>query len=434
MSYYRVYPNKNNTIFKDNLGSALVTTGNINTGQNPLLELRDGNSQTKIVFGFDISNIKDILTKYSYTCNFKLYDAGVIYEPVLKDLKTIDLFYFTEDFVEGDGFSFLEGEAIEGLSNWNYRTFGNDWAGCFVDGVPNAFQLNSTTDDIIIPGLQSFIANAITLDKNPNFALSLHSNTPDVNTYTKFIYGRRTRTIFTPYLEFFINDEIIDLRRNTIATKETTLYLINHNKEDFTGVVTCRVLDESDISAYTPSVVNLGNGIYRIKFTPVIAYSNTVLRDVWSIDGVDIFKGMIEIVSPNKIVEENYENMYFYPVTQYTHPLVRIGDIIKFDLVSEQRRQGSKIIPLYEFKIVSTNGFEMQPWTSVNLYKDKLFFKVDTSYYFPELEYEVFVRLNTNEFTRTGLNTYKFRATGDWATHLADRATNPYNNRDYMAK
>ncbi len=434
MTYIRVYPSKNNTIFKNNLGVTLMTSGNVNTGQNPVLELRDGNSQTKIVFGFDISNIKNILSKYSFTCNFKLFDAGVIYEPELKILKTIDLFYFTEDFVEGDGMSFFEGEAIEGLSNWNYRTLGNDWTGCFVDGIPNAFQLNSATDDINISNLQSFITDAISQDKNPNFALALHSNTTDVNIYTKFIYGRRTRTIYTPYLEFYINDDIIDSRRNTIATKLSTLYLINQNKEDFSGEVTCRILDEDDNSAYIPSVTNLSNGIYQIQFAPVISYSNTILRDVWSIGGVDVFKGMIEVISPDKIIADNYDNLYFYPTTQYTHPLVRIGDVIKFELISEQRKLGSKIVPNYEFKIVATNNYEMQPWTSVNLYKDKLFFKVDTSYYFPELEYEVFVRLKTDDFTRTGLNTYKFRVTGDWATHLADRATNPYNNRDYMSK
>jgi len=432
--YIRIYPHKNNTIFKNALGTSLMTSGNVNIGQNPVLELRDGNSQTKIVFNFDISSIKELLKKYSFSCNFKLYDAGVIYQPVLKDLKTIDLFYFTEDFVEGDGFSFFDNEAIEGVSNWNYRSFGNDWTGCFVNGIQNAFQLNSSTQDITINNLETFINDAVDQDKNPNFALALHSNTPSNEIYTKFIFGRRTRTIYTPYLEFFINDEVIDLRRNTIATQETTLYLINHLKQDFTDTVSCKIVDSGDNIIHTPSVVNLSNGIYRIKFTPNITYSNDVLRDIWSIGAEEIFKGMIEINSPNKIVEENYDNMYFYPNTTYTNSLIRIGDIIKFNLIAEQRKMGSKIIPNFEFKVVATNAFEMQPWTPINLYKDKYFFKIDTSYYFPELEYEVIVRLKTDDFTKTSFNTYKFRATGDWATHLADRATNPYNNRDYMAK
>jgi hypothetical protein len=433
--YIRIYPSKNNTIFKRLQGTVLQTSGNINTGQNPILELHDGNSKSKIIMNFDISGIKVLLQNYNYSCNLKMFDAGVIYEPLLKDLKTIDLFYFTQDFVEGDGFSFLDGEAIEGLSNWNYRTFENDWTDCFSTGISNAFQLNSASDDIIIQNLKPFIDDAITNNKNPNFAIALHSNTPDVETYIKFIHGRRTRTIFTPYLEFFINDEILDSRRNIIATKEATLYLINQSKENFIGTLSCRIIRiEDDITLITIIPTNLGNGVYQIKYTPVITDSNKILKDIWSIDGVDIYSGIMEVKSPNNIVKENYDDLYFYPTTQYSHPLIRIGDIITFNLIAENRKFGSKLLPNFEYKVYATNAYEMQPWMPINLYKDKLYFTIDTSYYFPELEYEVFVRLKTKDFIRTSLMTYKFRITTDGPTHFANKAANPYNNRDYMAK
>jgi len=432
--YYRIYPSKNNTIFKNNSGTLLMKSGDINTGQNPVLELRDGNSESKIVLDFDLTHIKDLLNKYSFSCNIKIFDAGVLYEPVLKDLKTIDLFYFTKDFVEGDGFSFVEGDAKTGVSNWNKRTLTEDWSDCFTLGILNAFQLNTANDDIIIKDLEPFIIDALQNNKNPKFALSLSSNTISTEIYTKFLYGRKTRTIFTPYLEFFIGNEVIDGRRNTIATKETTLYLINQLAEDFQGTLTCKIIDKSNNIISNPTVTNLDNGIYQIKFTPDITHSNELLKDIWSIGSEEVFIGMLEVKSPNKLIEENYSNMYFYPSTQYTHPLIRQGDKVKVELIAEQRGKGSKLVPFYEFKVIASNGFEMQPWTAVNLYRDKLYFTIDTTYYFPELEYEIFARLKTHDFTKVGLNSYKFRLVGDGPTYLADRATNPYNSRDYMSK
>jgi hypothetical protein len=83
MSYIRIYPTKNNTIFKRNAGTVLQTAGNINTGQNPIMEMHDGNSQSRLIMNFNLDAIKAKLLANTYTCNLKMFDAGVIFEPAL---------------------------------------------------------------------------------------------------------------------------------------------------------------------------------------------------------------------------------------------------------------------------------------------------------------------------------------------------------------
>lgn len=435
MSYIRVYPTKNNTIFRRSAGTITQVAGNINTGKNPIMEIHDGNSRSKLVFGFNLDKIKDKLLANDYVCNFKIWDSGVIFEPILKDLKTIDLYYFTEDFIEGDGFAFLDGKAILGVSNWNKRTDLEDWGTIFnTPAVPNAFLLNSASDDIFIEGIESFIATALTDNKNPNFAISLHSNTPDNETYVKFVYGRRTRTIFQPYLEFFIDDEIRDGRRTTFATKETFLYLINQSGEEFTAIPTCRIEDEEGEVVDTLTSVYIGEGAYKIAYTPDISYSNKHLKDIWLIGAEEVWTGMFEVKSPNVIYKENLDDLYFYVSLPYTHPNVREGDIVLFNLIAETRRKGAFIPADFEYKVFCSNNFEMIPWTPVSVYRDKMFFQVNTCFFYPELEYEIFVRYKDNTTTRSSLLTTKFRVVTDGPTHLAGRAASPYNDRNYMEK
>lgn len=435
MSYVRIYPTKCNTIFKRSAGTVLQTTGNINTGKNPIMEMHDGNSQSKLLFNFDLSAVKHRLLFNDYICNLKVFDSGVVFEPVLKDLKTIDLNYFTEEFIEGDGFAYLDGKAIEGVSNWNKRTDADTWGTIWTapEGIEDAFLLNSSSDDIFIEELKPFIEDALSLDKDPNFALYLHSNTTDAETYTKFLYGKNTRTIFKPYLEFFIYDEVLDDRRNVVATKEADLYLINQSGTEFVGTPSCRITNEEETTLTTIIPDYLGKGVYKISYIPEIAYSNSVLKDIWSIDGEDIFSGIISVKSPNIISRENLDDLYFYIASAYTHPLVRLGDVIAFNLIAEDRKKGAYSLPNFEYKVFASNNFEMIPWMPVSVYKDKQFFTIDTSFFFPELEYEIIVRFrNTNNFTRSSLLTYKFRVVTDGPTHLAGRAASPYNDRNYM--
>lgn len=434
--YIRIYPQKNNTIFKRTAGGVNEVLGLVNTGKNPIFELTSGNTQSTILMNFDISPILTLLENYSYECNLKLWDAGVLFEPSIT-LDTIDLVYFREEFIEGDGFQFIGSKTLTGASNWLERVTGTPWSpaqpNTFSLGQFPAYQLNEANEDLLIENLASFIDDAITNSVNPNFGIKISTNSVSDQTYTKFIHSRHTKTIFKPYLEFYIDDSIVDRRQSAIATQTSKIYLLNQTGVNFVGTtVTCEVKNAEGTVLFTPVVNNPSNGIYYIEITPTIDTSNTTLFDIWSIDSVELTKGLITVQSPNQITSKKLDGLFFYPVTSYAHPSIRQNDVVLFEVVSQIRGKGIVLLPGYEYRVVSSSGFEMQPWTQVNVYDNKLFFHIDTSYYFPGLEYEVFVRLNHNNSIKTSNMTYKFRLTEDAATHLRSLNASPYNNRDYL--
>jgi hypothetical protein len=433
--YIRLYPIKNDTIFKRSAGGLQEVNGTVNTGKSPISEITDGITQSAYLMQFDLSSIKPLLQVYPFTCNLKLWDAGVIFEPTIT-LKTMDLLYFEEDFSEGDGFTYLGNTALPEACNWIERVTGTPWSpaqpATFTQGLFPALQLNDANQDIMINGIQSFINTAISHSVNPNFGVRISTNTPSDQTYTKFLYTRTTRTIFKPFIEFFIQNDIIDGRTNALASTPVNLYLLSDSGQDFVGTLTAVINDETGTLVTAPVVNHLAPGQYYITYTPTMAQANSIMADIWSIDGVPIAKNLIPVKSPNVVNtgKLNTANLFFYPTTSYVHPTIRQNDVVTFNVISEVRGRGSIILPGYEYRIISTNGFEMQPWTPVSLYGNKLYFTVDTSYYYPEIEYEVFVRLIEGASTKTSAMTYKFRLTKDEATHMQSLAANPYSDRD----
>ena len=435
MSYIRVYPSRGTTIFKRSSGGAQEILGTVNTGKNTIHELMDGNSQSAILMNFDISSIKTKLQNYSYTCSLKMWDAGVIFEPTI-NLKTIDLLYFTEEFTEGDGFSFLGASALPQAANWLERVDGTAWSpvqpGTFTQGLFPAYQLNEANEDITINGLTTFVDNAITASANPSFGIRISNNTVDGDTFTKFLHSRHTRTIYKPFLEFTIDDNIVDGRYNAMATQLTRLYLLTDSGVNFVGTsVIAQILDNTGAVLATPTIVNPTPGVYYIEYTPLITEADSILFDTWSVDGIDVASNVFKVNSPNTVSgKNNTKNLYFFPTTSYLHPIVKKNDVVLFNLISEIRGLGSIMLPGYEYKVVTTSNFEMQGWTPVNIYDNKLFFTIDTKYYFTELEYEVLVRLKEGASIKTSAMTYRFRVVADGATHLDDVSASPYNSRD----
>lgn len=434
--YIRIYPSRNNTIFKRAAGGVNEVLGLVNTGKNPIFELTDGNTQSALLMNFDISAIKPLLQAYSYTCTLKMWDAGVVFEPTIT-LKEIDLVYFEEEFTEGDGWHFLGPNTVTQASNWLQRSTGNLWIpaqpATFATGIIPAYQLNDANEDLTIPLLAPFIATAVTNNVNPNFGIRISTNEVNEETFTKFLHSRHTRTIFKPYLEFEIADSIIDNRNSVTATQANDLFLLNNSGQNFVGTtVTCEIADATDTIVFTPTVVNSQPGVYQVSITPTMAMSNTILYDTWKIDGVVLTRNLINVKSPNQVVSKALDGLFFYPVTSYAHPVIRQNDVVLFEVISQIRGKGAVILPGFEFRVVSTSAFEMQPWSPVNVYNNKMFFHIDTSYYFPGLEYEVFVRLTDGKSVKTSAMTYKFRLQEDSATHLRDLAASPYNSRDYL--
>lgn len=66
-------------------------------------------------------------------------------------------------------------------------------------------------------------------------------------------------------------------------------------------------------------------------------------------------------------------------------------------ITSEVRGKGVFTSKNFEYKVVMTNGFEMIPWSQVNLYNNELYITIDTSFFFENLDYEVFVRFERKQ-------------------------------------
>lgn len=541
--YYRAYPTKNTTIYKKNTAGQSIRLGNINTGANPISEIMNGDGQSTFIMGFDISGLTTKLQNFPYTCTLKVFDAGTLFEPAIIPTD-IDLLYFTEDFTEGDGYSFLDGKAVEGFANWNNRTALNTWGTTLDSGSLHSFTMQKANEDWSID-VTSFVQDAVTNSLNPNFGLRVateikatgsikltsgvggdqvsiitvngitinnavipfntdlattaldvvtningYTSTPNYtasidpldntniiitpqvglgstangfiigvvgtintttvalsggvdsayvftsgSTNTKFVHTRHTRTIYQPYLEFIINDEVVDGRYNAKGNQTNVLYLLNDTGSNFVGTVTAEIYNEDGTLVANPIVNNPQTGVYNVAYTALPTDKGNFI-DQWKIDGEVVARNVFQIASANQILTNTtISNHFFYPTTSYLHQTIRKNDIVCFNVISERRGDGVVLKTGFEYRIITTSGFEMLPWSPVSVYNSKMFFHVDTSYFYPEIEYEVFVRLKENGTIKTSQLTYKFRLTEDQASHLANKSASPYQSRDrYLDK
>jgi len=451
MSYFRLYPNKNNTVFRyvdeghatnswpSNISINNSTTNaawsiNTNTGANPIMELQDGKSESVLLFGFELPSwLREKLQTVSFKCNLKLFDAGTLFEPAIK-LKNLHLKYFEDDFSEGDGYSFLRNAALQGVSNYLKRDSINLWTSTTFTFVDD-YHLNRINEDLLFDVTNSLIHASSLQNVNPKFCLSIENReTEYTSTYTKFIHSRHTKTAFKPYLEFFIDDTISDKTFNCIANEVNRIYLLNERNKDFVGNVVAKVRDNSN-NETTPLVIKPNTGVYYIEITPNMPSSlkSEYITVVWNIGGIDLYKQTIKVENPN-LVNQKYDlrNLFFYPSTPYSHNIVRQGDIIPFEVVSEIRGIGNILNLNYEYKVVTMGEFEMVPWTPVSIYRDRMFFMLDTDFFYPEQQYEVFIRNKTEDYSITSNLTYKFKLVQDAQSHLRNMSASPYYSREYF--
>lgn len=448
MSYYRLYPNKTNTVFRylDQFYSSntfpadvdpnttpqdIAWTLTTNTGANPIMEMQDGRGESNLLFSFGLSDaLRTKLTNFNYSCNLKLWDAGTLFTPPIK-LKGVQLRYFTDDFAEGDGYSFLREKAKQDVSNYLYRDSMNLWTATTFTDV-STVHLNRINEDLLFD-----VTNEVNISvgngTNPKFSLSIFNRDEDLSQiYTKFFYSRHTRTVFRPYIEFFIEDTITDKAYNCKAGESNKIYLINENGTDFLGTVLAKVT-ANDGTMSTPIVTHSSIGVYYIELTPTMPIStkDEYYTIIWNIDGVDLYKQLIKVLNPNKTTHKiDYKNLFFYPSTSSTHQILRQGDVVPFEVVSQIRGQGDVCIDTYEFKVISMGDFEMVPWTPVSIYREKMFFYLDTSYFYPEQQYEIFIRNNRPDFQLTSQLTYKFKLIQDAESHLRNMNASPYYSRE----
>ena len=254
----------------------------------------------------------------------------------------------------------------------------------------------------------------------------------------KYFTSSYTKTVFKPYLEFFINDTIIDNSEELIAGQANQIYLLNQRGVNFSSNPVPQVIDNNGNELndpFTTVVSNPSPGVYYFTLTPPMPQSlaKEYISILWNVGGINKYKQVLKVCDPDLFVQ-NYDskNLYFYPTTNLSHTIARQGDILPFNVVSQIRGKGDIIRKTYEYTVYSMDGFVMVPWTQVSLYKETMFFMLDTSYFFPELEYEVFVRNVDNGFIFTSPITYKFKLTQQAQSHLRELSASPYYSRDYF--
>lgn len=430
MSYFRLYPSRNNTIFRYKTSSTATSSENINTGANPIMELMQGRGESKLLYGFDLPAwLRTRLSEFTFTANLQLWDAGTLFAPGTK-LGEVKLKSFEDDFSEGDGYSFDKPENLIQVSNWKYRDSTNLWSTVsFTDIL--TYELNTINEDLnfsITGSISDFITNGI----EPKYCLEYSTPTLDTLLYAKYIHSNYTKTVFKPYIEFFINDNINDKTFSCLGGQLNKIYLVNQGGNDVSGVLTATTQHEG-FGASSTIVTRERVGVYSISITPpVVSLKDSYSTILWAIDGVDVKKQIVTVKSPNQFEETiEQKNLFFYPTTPYTHNIVRHGDVIPFSVISQIRGKGTIVTThSYEYKITSADGFEMTPWTEVSVYRDKMYFNVNTEYFFPEQQYEVWVRMKTNDFTITSNQTHKFKLAMNDKSHMRQLSTSPYYSRE----
>ena len=448
--YYRLYPDKTNTIFriKDSTTSNLsfpidpTTLGNVsnlwsyntNNGANPVMELQDGKGESRLLFSFNIPSwLQSKIASNSFVCNLKMYDCGTLFEPALPS-RNLQLSYFINDFVEGDGYSYVLGKATQGYSNFLYRDSVNSWVGTTLTPI-ETYNPNYFNEDLSFTVTSSVTSSLIDNSGQPKFMLYITNQTADYNNiYRKFIWGHYTRTVFKPYLEFMINDTILDSSYNFYSDSSNKFYLVNQSGVDFIGAVQCSYT----IDGQTTQVVTAtkqSSGVYYVSITtPSFTSNNKLYANLfWSVNGVVLYKSIVELKNINQVISDyDIKTLYFYPTSSYSHNIVRQGDIIPYEIISEIRGKGKFFLTGYQYKVVSLDGFELIPWTDANIYREKIYFNVHTSFLFPENEYEVLVRYQNEYATITSSLTSRFKLIEGNLSRLRDLNTSPYFPRDYF--
>lgn len=440
MSYYRIYPERQNTIFRygvynKNNELAEHNSTTINCGANPVMELMDGKGESKLLFGFKIPlALKNKLATNVYTTKLQLWDAGTLWEPAI-NLKNVVLESFTPNFSEGNGYSFLPPEAKAGVSNWKNADSTIFWEDVAFTQVDN-YEMNRINEDFnftVTNSLITYLDTNSSIDNLYNLSLKIGNRKSDVmNIYRKFIHSNYTKTVFKPYLEFFIEDTITDQSTNFFALQANKVYLINKTGKSFSSNPTAKVTLDNITSDMFPE--QLGVSAWYLSLTP-INYSTlnkkVFCTIVWSIDGKEIQKQLLEVQTPNVLVEQyDINKVFFYPVTPLSHNVAKQGDILPYTVVSEIRGKGIIVLDSYEYKVTSMDGFEMCPWTKVSVYKNQMYFNLNTDYYFPEQQYEVFIRNKTNNFSITSNLSHKFKVTMNDKSHLRELSSSPYYSRE----
>lgn len=416
MNYYRLYPDKNNTIISSN--KTLDPYKEINSGKLTIMELHKGKTYSELLFQFQIPEWIKQQWEQMEAVNLKLWDAGAIYSNVLGETRIL-ITSFYEDFVEGNGWSLNPNSAQAGVSNFTKKNDIDAWVEKDLNtNLSKEYQLDGYHDDIYLD-----VKELIDITKDTVcFKVNVFTNDYTENERIKFIHSKHTRTIYKPYLEFKNGNIIKDDRSEVKRGEINKIYFINQTLVNLAQTVTCNV----NTNAVT--VQNDSPGVYFIEYTPTD--NEDTIKVEWFVNNKKAAQYFSQ-VKENYLLQEKPVNFVTYYINAgNTANVYRVGDVLRFNV--ESFIQGlRKFEPItYEYMVVTNNGFEMQPWTECNIYNENIFFFINTEYYFPELDYEIILRINDSGIIKTAKDGYKFKLHSQSGTRLKELNANPYYTRN----
>ena len=238
MSIYRIYPEKDTTLFSEqNIANQYG-----NAGKDEILEVggytdirgRGQTDRTLIQFA-----TKDINTALADTVT-GLYTASLhlslAIASTVPDNLEVFAFPIASSWSQGVGKRDDSPYNIND-ANWRQRSNGNNWVALGGDyvtthGASQSFDLNTNLDlDInVTNAIDAIGSSSLT---NNGFLLkvssSLEANT--TSSVTLKYYGSDTNTIFPPYLEFKWDDQIYSSSLSTLDTTTATVNIKNNEEE-----------------------------------------------------------------------------------------------------------------------------------------------------------------------------------------------------------
>jgi len=249
MAIYKIYPEKDNTIY-----SAFPST---NTGLDQILEIQnepsssnDDPQTSRILIKFPTSTIDDVINNKvtgSWKSFLKLFVANATELP---DNYTLNAYAISQSWQVGTG-RFLYNPAVADNSNWIQRENNVNWrTSSFTAGSTGSFQIDSpggATWYTSYIASQSFVINTtkdtdmdVTIIVSASHATSIPNDGlivkmepgyeyNDSASYSLKFFSKDTHTIYPPQLEIRWDDSAYATGSLTVLSNDNTVVTIGNN-------------------------------------------------------------------------------------------------------------------------------------------------------------------------------------------------------------
>lgn len=452
MSIFRSYFGKNNTLIEGN---------QTNNSQNPVGEIYYGSPQalrSRIIFKFDLTDLQTKVTnegisKGSIASHKLVLKNTIAHRPDLLGKKsyqdvierassfTLDLFTVPEDWDEGSGYDFVYQDAdilnfgiVTGASNWYYKKTSQPWtvSGAYIASGTTGLT-GTTTGTSAIIGSQNFPKGNedISIDITSYVNKILYSGSTDNGLGLKFssqielltttykqavaFHLRNTNTVFEPYLETIINDQIVDDRKYFFLDKPNDLYLYSSAGDVTISTVTITDYKGQVFSVFTGnSITRVKKGVYKITLTvDSSVYPDAVIfKDNWTLTQNSKVKTICQdfyLIHQDKYFSFdltnmiNPDNFYFSYFGIKSSEYIKRGDVRKIQLIVKQLydTQDDNLPLQLSYRLFMKQGDHTQidiiPFTPLNRTVRGYEFDLDTSWLIPQ-DYYMELKFSNNSF------------------------------------